>query len=426
VTLDVTNFNQGGRGLTDNTSEKNEKLHTELISEPEKDMHCDSYATNEKLIIIVIKSSGLAPYSHEFSKSSLDPQIVSGFISAMTSFMGEMMGEHQTHWKTEYGSESLLLVEQGEWAIGVLAVSRETNEVRRRLSRVVHEFEDYFAVLRNSDGIEGSAMQDFDECTRKIFVNDQITGRTLVIKRPEWRKSLYMYVLPSTAFAIVKALLGFEEKQAVSEIAKFQGLCIEDTIDLVSTAYWYGAVSLKYIPPDEEILILSEKSSTILFQKDNPLGLSNISLNVIARFDGRATLFQLAEYIDVKDFEVLLDELGTLVNRGYIQRISSEQRRVLFNESFLSSLVSKGALIVGEKKMKQCFDEIRKSWGDQHPRIYRITLTDRMRVRCIIDENMTPDDLDELSKTLELFVEELSTHLSTICGSHTVEKLLSK
>jgi hypothetical protein len=422
----LLNPNEGEQILTGSSDEKTPQPLPASPDEKEPDVSFGPSGTNEKLIMILNKVSGLAPYSHEFSKSTLDSQIISGFISAMTSFMGEMIGQPQNYWKTEYGSESLLLVEHGEWTIGVLAVSRETTEARRRLAKAVHEFEDYFAVLRDSDGIEGSAMQDFDDCTRKIFMNDQITGRTLVVKRPEWRKSLYMHVLPSTAFAIVKALLGFEEKQTVSEIAKLQGLCIEDTIDLVSTAYWYGAVSLKYIPPDEEILILSEKSSTILFQKDNPLGLSNISLNVIARFDGRTTLFQLAEYVDVKDFEVLIDELGAMVNRGYIQRISSEQRRVLFNESFLSSLVSKGALIIGNKKMRQCFEEIRRSWGDQHPRIYRITLTDRMRVRCIIDENMTPDDLDDLSKTLELFAEELSTHLTAICGLHTVEKLLSK
>ena len=376
--------------------------------------------------MILNKNSGLAPYSHEFSKSILDPQIISGFISAMTSFMGVMMGEFQTHWKTEYGSELILLVEHGVWAIGVLVVSRETADGRSRLGRVVHEFEDYFTVLRDSDGIEGSALDDFDQYVRRAFVNEQTTGRTLVIKNPEWRRSLFAFDFPSTAFAVSKILLGFEEKQTVKKIAEFQNLSIEDTIDLVSKAYWCNAVFLKHIPPDDEILTLSERSSTILFQKDNPLKLSNVTLNVTARLDGRTSISQLVENIDSQDFSILLEELGTLVNRGFIQKISLEQRRVLLNESILSFLVSEGASFIGNKRMKLNFEAIRKSWGNRYPRIYRVALTDKMRVRCIFDENMTPDGLDDLFSALELFIQELSGHLSRICGERVVERMFLK
>lgn len=417
------NAQKEGRRLANNLSEKFPGVSREPLSEIDLDISRDSDLANEKLVMIVSKNSGLAPYSHEFGKSNLDPQIISGFISAMASFMGVMMGEPQTHWKTEYGSESMLLVEHGTWAIGVLLVSRETTECRSRLRRVVREFEDCFVVLRDSDGIEGSALRDFDQYVRRAFVNDQITGRTLVIKGPEWKRMLSAFGLPSTAFGVSRILLGFEETQTVKEIAEFQNLAIEEVIDLVSEAYWHNAVFLKYIPPDDEILVLSEKSSTILFRNDNPLRLSNVSLNVTARFDGRTSLSQLAEETDARDLEILLDELGTLVNRGFIQRISSEQRHVLLDESTLSSLVLEGARIFGNKRMKQIFEAIRRRWGHRHPRIYRVTLTDRMRARCIFDENMNPDDLDDLTKVLELFIEELGGHLSTTRGKSVIEKL---
>ncbi|MDH4212770.1 MAG: hypothetical protein OEV85_02515 [Candidatus Thorarchaeota archaeon] len=412
--------------MADDLIENLSRISKDSLNELSVDISCDPNVANEKLVMILNKNSGLAPYSHEFSKSNLDPQIISGFISAMTSFMAVMMGELQTQWKTEYGSELMLLVEHGAWAIGVLVVSRETADGRRRLRRVVHEFEDYFTVLKDSDGIEGSALHDFDEYVRRIFVNDQITGRTLVIKNPEWRRSLFAFDLPSTAFAVSKILLGFEEKQTIKEIAGFQDLSLEHAIDLVSKAYWNKAAFLKYIPPDDEILTLSERSSTILFQKDNPLRLSNVTLNVTARFDGRTSLSQLTEYVDSQDLEVLLDELGILINRGFLQRISLEQHRILLSESILSFLVSEGASIIGTKKMREIFETIRKMWGNRHPRIYRIMLTAKMRVHSIFDANMTTDDLDELANALEVFIQELSEHLSTICGKRAVEKLFLK
>jgi hypothetical protein len=422
----LANARRQGRRLVDNLSDNLLGISKNTLDELNLDIPCDSDIANEKIIIILNKNSGLSPYSHEFCKGNLDPQIISGFISAMTSFMGEMMGNLQTHWKTEYGSESMLLVEHGAWAIGVLVVSRETAEGRSRLVRVVREFEDYFTALKDSDEIEGSALRDFDQFVRKAFVNEQVTGRTLVIKNPEWRSLLFEFDFPSTAFAVSKILLGFEETQTIKEIAAFQGINIEETVDLVSKAYWCNAVFLKHIPDDNEILTLSERASTVIFQKDNPLRLSNVTLNVTARFDGRASLSQIAENIDGQDSKVLLDELGTLFNRGFIQRVSLEQRRVLFNESILSFLVFEGSSIMGQKKMRQDFETIRRNWGTRYPRIYRVMLTDRMRTYCVFDENMTNDDLDELANALELFIQELSEHLSIICGKHVVERLFLK
>ncbi len=412
--------------LTDDLSERLSKTPKESLNVTAPDISYDCFAANEKLIMILNKISGLAPYSHEFSKSSLDPQIISGFISAMATFMGVVMGGQQTSWKTEYGAESMLLVEHGAWAIGVLLVSRETTVSRTRLRNVVREFEDCFAVLRDSDGIEGSAFGDFDRFVRRAFVNDQVTGRTLVSRRPETRDSPFVFDLPSTSFSVSKILLGLDETRTVKEVADFLGIDMEQTIDIVSQAYWHDAVFLKYVPPDDEILILSQKSSAILFQKNNPLGLSNVSLCVAGRFDGRTSVSQLTEGLPAQDLEVLLDELGTLFNRGVIQRISSEQRRVLHDESILSSQVLEGARIIGNKSMKEAFETIRRSLAKWHPRVYRVTLTDRMHVRCILEESMTPDDLSDLADALESFIEELDRRFSTTRGRRITERFFHR
>jgi len=156
--------------LTNNLDDDSSSIDNEFLHELILDISCDSNEPNEKLVMIINKNSGLAPYSHEFSKSNLDPQVISGFISAMTSFMGTVTGEKQSYWKTVYGSDSVILVENGEWTVGVLVTSRETSEGRSKLRRVVYEFEDYFAVLKDADGIEGSAFREFDQYVRRTFV----------------------------------------------------------------------------------------------------------------------------------------------------------------------------------------------------------------------------------------------------------------
>jgi len=46
--------------------------------------------------------------------------------------MGTVTGEKQSYWKTVYGSDSVILVETGEWTVGVLVTSRETSEGRSK------------------------------------------------------------------------------------------------------------------------------------------------------------------------------------------------------------------------------------------------------------------------------------------------------
>ena len=62
--------------------------------------HSDVINSNEKLLLILNKENGLAPYSHEFISGIQDPQVLSGFISALSSFLCEVTGSNSSQWKT--------------------------------------------------------------------------------------------------------------------------------------------------------------------------------------------------------------------------------------------------------------------------------------------------------------------------------------
>ena len=212
----------------------------------------------------------------------------------------------------------------------------------------------------------------------------------------------------------------------MQEIAEFQNIRIEKVIETVSKAFWNGIVSLKYIPSDDDILALSEKASTIIFRKSNPLKLSASCLSVAARLDGRAPLSQFFNDMIIQDQELLRANLGSLINNGLVQRISVEKRFVLFNECILSHFVSKGASIVGSHAMKQIFEAVCILGRSTHPWIDRFVLSDCIHVMCILEESMTPIDLDDMSDALEYFIEKIAKHLSKKCGIVIVDRLLGK
>jgi hypothetical protein len=414
-----------GRLLTNNSEQKPFAKQGETPSTVMMSDKASSCQPNEKLLIILNKSSGLSLYSHEFCRSGIDSQVISGFISAMTSFMGFVMGKEQPSWKTVYGTDSVILVETGEWTFGVLAVSKETHDARSMLSRVTIEFEDCFEVFKNSDGFEGSAFREFDQFVRKIFAEARVTGRTIVLKRPEWRNLVSVFDLPSTAFIVSRILNSYEEPKSVQEIAELHSLQIDDVIRNISKAFWNNVVDLKFVPNDDDILILSEDASSTIFQKANTLQLAKETLKIIALFDGRKKLLHLMKGINQAETNRLREDLGGLINRGYIQRIPEECRRALLNECVLSALVSKGALMVGRRRMSTLYGRIIEESGNLHPWINRIMLTDKMQVHCIFDYSSNSDILNDIIDTLDYFIEEVRQLLSKIIGKQLVDKSLN-
>ena len=69
--------------------------------------------SNEKVLFLLNRGTGVSPYSHQFMPEEIDPQILSGFISAITSFMDEASGPAKTHLQTVDSSDASFLLEGG-------------------------------------------------------------------------------------------------------------------------------------------------------------------------------------------------------------------------------------------------------------------------------------------------------------------------
>ena len=384
-----------------------------------------SEVSNEKVLFILNKLTGLAPYSHEFVPGEQDPQILAGFVSAMTSFMGELTGSEQAQWKTEFGSSSTLLVEVGEWTTGVLEVSRETNEGRSKLRRVVIEFEDNFRYLKHDDGIESRLFKDFDQFVRRTFLGDRLTERSIILKRSNRYDASGQYDLPSLAFKMAKFLHLTTSGQSLLEITEAQGLAMREVEDLVSRALWENAIYLSYVPSDDDILLTSEKSSGILLSRENPLRISLQTLRIVTALDGRTPLMSVIEKLNLWTTSSVLHELGNLINKGFLQRASIERRLLLTNECILSALVRACAKMRGSSNATNYFFTAQDRGLEMHPWLGRIKIQDNMAVRCQLDETMTPEDFDNVYDAVDFLIFEVANRLSNDVGPLSAKYLLS-
>ena len=411
--------------MTDNSEQPTALTRPQLDDAVEPTTVDYSEISNEKVIFVLNKLTGLAPYSHEFVSGEQDPQILAGFISAMTSFMGELTGSEGARWKTEFGSGSTLLVEVGEWTTGVLAVSRETNEGRSKLRRVVMEFEDSFKYLKHDDAIESRLFKDFDQFVRRTFLGNRLTERSIILKNTNNYDASGQYESPSIAFRIAKLLHLATSGQSLSEVAEAQDLTMREVEELVSRALWKKAIYLSYVPSEDDILSTSEKSSGILLSRENPLRISLQTLRIVTALDGRTPLLSIIEKQNLWTANSVLYELGNLVNKGYLQRASIERRLLLVNECILSALVRACVKVRGSPDATKYFFTGQDRGIEMHPWVGRVKLQDNMAIRCQIDETMTPEDLDDMYDAVEFLTLSVADQLSNDAGPLSAKYLLS-
>ncbi|MCF2137811.1 MAG: hypothetical protein K9W43_11320 [Candidatus Thorarchaeota archaeon] len=391
----------------------------------EKFKEIDAYETlvNERILFILNREIGLAPYTHEFIPSRRDSQIMSGFISALSNYMSEMTGQQAPQWKTVYGPDSTMIVENGTWASGVISVARDTIETRSKLKKVVAEFEETFQFLRDAAELEGSLFAEFDNFVRRVFTADRISERTLIYKVTE-DPSAFRPTLPSIKFKIVKFLENAVDWQSVAEAAVNQGIDLDETIEIVSQAYWGGAISLLHVPSDYDVLMPSAEALTVIFNPSNPTGISYNTLRVVGALDGRIPLIQLIRELGIQGDESILLELGYLLNKGLLQRISVEERFALIAECIGSHFFKTISEHIGNDNAASLFDSIVKEGISQFPWIAFLKLTSDNHIIYPRVPGLTPNDIDGITDAIEYMVQEVSNNLSELISSETAENLL--
>ncbi len=380
---------------------------------------------NERVLFLLNREIGLAPYTHEFVPGQQDSQIMSGFISALGSYLNEMTGEVASQWKTVYGPDSTMIVQNGDWVTGVISVAQDTIEIRSKLRRIVQEFETTFQFLRDSGELDGSLFSEFDDFVRRVFSSDRISASTLIYDIVPNINDIQLR-LPSIKYKVTKLLEDAQDWQTVAEISRIQGLGLDETIEIISHAYWGGALSLLYVPHTSEILMPSNESRSILFHSTNPTGVSQDTLRVVGALDGKVTVGRLLEFLKIKEPYPVLLELGYLLNRGLLRRISLEEKFALIEECKASKIFTGLAKEFGIREVSPVFRDIVHDGMNVTPWISFLKLYVDGKVTYHRTPDLNPEDIDAITNALSYLVTNVIDPLKEIMGEDYAERLIQQ
>ncbi|NHJ12513.1 MAG: hypothetical protein EAX95_02500 [Candidatus Thorarchaeota archaeon] len=399
--------------------------YTEGTSSSNLDQLKEDAASNEKVLFLLNRYTGLAPYFHEFVIGNLDPQLLSGFVSAMSSFLAEFLGSQQSSWKATYGPDLTLVAEAGDWVVGVLAVSVETTDLRSRLRRVVYEFEETFGALRDTDGFEGTAFDEFDEYVMKAFISDKISPQSLVARRPRWKEYIQPSVSPQVSFVIRKMLLNLEAETTASKIAYQNFMPFKDARDYMLRACWQNLVTIKYVPNEEDILDVAEEVLTNALDRSNPLKLSTATTRVLGQLNGRDFLSRFINHFSMETRQSVLRELANLIFLGYIHRITVERELVLVEECVISRFMKACTELVDIESLRDIVVNIIDEAIESEPWLSRTRVLEDLSIICTLQGQMYPRDLDQMFAALEYLLKGLVENLNPVVGQDNADDLLS-
>ncbi|NVM55138.1 MAG: hypothetical protein HWN66_15640 [Candidatus Helarchaeota archaeon] len=130
-------------------------------------------------IFFIHKGRGLNLLQHSFSGSKLDEDLVSGFISALISFIDALQPPTEDYQqekliRTVDRGDFKILIETGETVMGILFVNIEKVEVRKKLREIIKQFEQKFKLKDWAGTIEVDKYESFKEIIFKKFATEII------------------------------------------------------------------------------------------------------------------------------------------------------------------------------------------------------------------------------------------------------------
>ena len=129
-------------------------------------------------LYIIKRDTGVCIYYKDFTESGFDPQLLSSFLVAMTSFFDEATRSLTSQARAFEGSNYKIVVEFGDWTLGAISTKEDTAGIRTKLKRIIERFEEQFSVLRWVD-IDLAVHTRFepnviDEFVRYLIVPDTV------------------------------------------------------------------------------------------------------------------------------------------------------------------------------------------------------------------------------------------------------------
>lgn len=367
-------------------------------------------------LYIIQRDSGVCLYYHDFAEKMYDPHLLSSFIVAMASFFDEAASMGKSQAKAFEGTDSLLLVEFGEWTVGVLSATHETFDLRMKLKNIVENFEEHFALLRWVE-MDLAIRTRFAPIMIESFLIERLRPNTIIHVRGNWE----FYTNSSD---VIKILRVIPSVCSLKDAAEFLEIPISVVQKLMAEALWDKAISVVTPPKPEDIFQATHLT------RETTEGISEETAKVIPQLDGETPLSIVAEKVKTSDLRLFLEEIAVLAEREAIEPVTIGQTILIMYSKILQDIMDSSISIVGTRVLKKQFYETQQSLVDDYAWLSFIDIDDEvdLNIKSSLTIAITRGTVQPniLQDALDAMLHGISLRLRKFIGAYALRIILAK
>jgi len=357
-------------------------------------------------------------YYKDFSGTAFDPQLLSSFIVAMTSFFDEATRSVKSQARAFEGADYTILVEFGEWTLGAISTKGDSANIRKKLKRTIEKFEEQFSVLKWVD-LDLAVQTRFEQRVMDEFIRERITPDTLITVKGEWEH----YTRRPDVISFLRLIPAI---CAVKDAAEFLEVPVEIALNLAAEALWEGAIQVANPVKPDDIY-----QTTSLTHDENALeGLSPEAAKALSELDGETPLSIAAERLKTIDLKRFLEEVAFLEQRKMVELVTPSQAVIVRYSSALQGLLNRFGNIIGFQAMRDIFFDSRQELVDNYPWLGFVTIEDGVDIEmrssllsATLKGSIEPEILEDGLRVLTQFI---TRRVKDLMGKEPVNRVLLK
>lgn len=208
-------------------------------------------------LYFIERDSGICMYQQKFSGIEVDPDRLSGFISAIVSFSEELLPKMGEEWlKTIDRGSFKLLVERGNNVYGLLIAETENPELRIKLKHLVEEFEKIFSTKIVGWKGELGVFEEFKNEVFRAFPAQSILPQYI----PEILTRLSKSIDVTPKMSAILKILEENPETSLQEIADRSRYNISEILEEIRSLVIKGLISFKVRVREDDVYQISPRT----------------------------------------------------------------------------------------------------------------------------------------------------------------------
>ena len=374
----------------------------------------------KKLLNLYIfrREDGICLYHHPFGSIRIDPQLISGFLSAVLTFMDEIIPTYRKESGTFSREDHVIIVEHGKIVSGALVATSEDADLRSRLKNCIEMFEDIYKnkISGTDKYLQEGIFDDFTSLVKRTFAIRIIEPfcTPVILKSPP--KS---YLESPATKTVINTLDGVK---SVLEISLATKLPIEIVAHEILELMDEGFLDIKCICKSSDVYKLTKRGIRAL----NTLSItppgnlrSNILLKILSEIDGIRTAGEIAKELKLP-FNKFSEYIQFLHKEGFIEYITLHHLAILILKDVIDLLLANCLKYLGKSKTVDIFQLAKEKAKKVYARIETIELTNNMRIDFEdLKRHLTTSIIEDMVltiKALTTLILNLRFHIRNLVG----------